>query len=488
MRARRNVLVTFVGTLLLSGFSIYPKNSYSLYTVHLSSNEMEKEAQIRSLQNTYDILGINHQAHSLDVLVKRNQMDSFAKLQLSSEVKFDPQNALPQNISSYLDPTEVAQTLQDLAAQFPNQTRLFEAGKTHENRTIWGIEISNHLQDPLLPVALFNGMHHARELMTTEVLVHMATTLLTTQNTDPKVGEWLEKTRIVVVPQLNPDGNARVHAGTRMWRKNTWKEKDSVVGVDLNRNYPAFWNHCNGSSGMKFSDTYRGPRPGSEPESQALMRLVSELKPVVDISYHSYSELIIYPFGCRKEKNPSADLFAQIGQFMNQQLPNDQGKVGQYKVGAAPDVIYEADGTDLDWQWRTHGVLGYTIEINSSGLGFQPDYAKWRDVTVKRQEGGWRALLQRVHQQSVQAQLGEGWQSQVSHYTIEKRNESGLYESFAPDLPAQTFTPKGSTGFIYNLLQPGSYRFQFFGPGISRSKSVTFAVTEEVTRLGTIEI
>ena len=65
----------------------------------------------------------------------------------------------------------------------------------------------------------------------------------------------------------NPDGRA---GSTRQ----------NARGVDLNRNFP--WRWRPGARGTYFP----GPRAGSEPETQALMRLVKRVRPQLGIYYH----------------------------------------------------------------------------------------------------------------------------------------------------------------------------------------------------------
>src|SRR5919202_4677352 len=72
-----------------------------------------------------------------------------------------------------------------------------------------------------------------------------------------------------LVRSANPDGAA---AGTRQ----------NARGVDLNRNFPYRWRR--GPRGTY----YPGPRAGSEPETQALMRLVRRVRPQLAIYYHQH--------------------------------------------------------------------------------------------------------------------------------------------------------------------------------------------------------
>ena len=69
-----------------------------------------------------------------------------------------------------------------------------------------------------------------------------------------------------VVPVYNPDGFAR-HT-----RKN-------ARGVDPNRNYPYKWAPLDGNYES-------GPKPASEPETRAMMRFLSRVKPAYVLSFH----------------------------------------------------------------------------------------------------------------------------------------------------------------------------------------------------------
>lgn len=81
--------------------------------------------------------------------------------------------------------------------------------------------------------------------------------------------EPLEDVALWLIPTLNPDGRQR-HTRT------------NVRGVDLNRNFPSKTWVYNGR-GTRY---YSGPRPSSEPETRAMVRFLTRIKPQTLISLH----------------------------------------------------------------------------------------------------------------------------------------------------------------------------------------------------------
>ncbi len=76
-----------------------------------------------------------------------------------------------------------------------------------------------------------------------------------------------------LIGELNPDGTA---AGTRQ----------NARGVDLNRNFPYQWRP------VSEPTYYSGPRPVSEPETRAAVKLIKRIKPAVTIWYHQHQDLV----------------------------------------------------------------------------------------------------------------------------------------------------------------------------------------------------
>jgi carboxypeptidase T len=407
---------------------------------HLTVSVKVKGQEDLSLFNHMglDIAGVDSELKRVDLLINQKQ---FHYLQFLGKDLFVRRSRLVERApdSEYKNPSEIEAILQDYAAKYPDLTKLKIIGKTFEGRNIYAIKISS---DPDgsgqgRPSILFNSMHHAREVMSPEAALDIIETLLTSYSHDLKIKSWVDQYDVWIVPMLNPDGNNKVWTKDAWWRKNT----SGSSGVDVNRNYPYKWGACQGSSGFPMSDTYRGPSAGSELETQAMMNLVKTTRPVFSISFHSYSEIVIYPLGCKGQKTLTKEIIEPIG--------NKIGELISYKAGTAWELLYSVDGGDIDWMYEQYGVLPYVIELNSSKEGFQPNYKATRDQTVKRIRAGWQYLFERMDMGSIRGQIQDGKATRIEVYNAQ--TNSLIQTAISRD-----------DGYYTLILNPGTYQLKFY--------------------------
>lgn len=421
-----------VGTLLISGQAF--ANEAMIVRFDLTDS---MKNFLRA--NEFDITGVDYNTMQIEALLTSDELKIFENQKANIKFSF-PQSLLMGPDKDYKNPQQIEEFVQDVHARFPEITQIKSIGKSLEGRNIWAIKISDNAnKKEKEPVFLVNGMHHAREVMTPEITTDMIEYLVTRYGQDQEVTKWVDNTEIWVIPMFNVDGNNKMWTEDSMWRKNT---RDGH-GVDINRNYPAGWNSCSGSSGNKTAQDYRGTAPGSEPETQAMMNFVSEIKPVFNISYHSYSEIVIYPFGCRPQRTPSEEAVETIGKEIGQ-------KIG-YKPGTAWELLYNADGGDIDWMYKEHQVIPYVIEVNSMFQGgFHPSYAKMRNKTVEKNRPGWMHLLNKLQGPSLQGSVKVG-----DFHTIKimKAGDTKVAQTYK-------INPDGS---YYVILNKGKYDVTFEG-------------------------
>lgn len=246
---------------------------------------------------------------------------------------------------------EMIDTLNDLNTNFPTITRVFNPGNSHQGRPLLTLKISdNPLIDEPEPAVYINGATHAREPGGTHCCIDFATYLLVNYGHDSLI-TWLVNNReIYITPVMNPDGyvyNSDSGGASSNWRKNRRIVQSPYVGVDLNRNYGYRWGVDNsGSSPTPSSETYRGPSPFSEIETQVARDMMINQKIRTQLDYHTYGQYNMYPWGYGTSAPPdSLTLKEMVDTFRlyNQYLANRTGQISR--------VMYLANGNSVDWEY-----------------------------------------------------------------------------------------------------------------------------------------
>jgi hypothetical protein len=257
------------------------------------------------------------------------------------------------------------------AAAHPSIMQLFSIGRSAEGRELWAAKISDHvMQDEGEPEALFVGHYHAREHLTVEMMLYLLHLLVDNYDIagQDQITKLVDNREIYLIFSANPDGGEYDTAMGfyQLWRKNRAQNADGSYGTDLNRNHSYGWGCCGGSSDVPSSDIYRGAGPASAPEVRAIEAFVNsrDLAGVqqltVAISFHTYSELVLWPYGHTFEQLPpdmvadDYDVFAVLGQTMA--LTN-----GYTPMQASG--LYITDGDFVDWAYGVHRIFAFTFEM-----------------------------------------------------------------------------------------------------------------------------
>jgi len=151
------------------------------------------------------------------------------------------------------------------------------------------------------PAVWIDGGIHAREWVSPAATTWMLKELVENDADHP---DLLDNADWFILPSANPDGYDWSRNHNRMWRK-TRSDNGGIFhckGVDANRNWGFHWNE-GGSSNDKCSDTYHGPEAFSEIENVNVRDylLARKDKLVFYNSIHSYSQLILLPWGFQQE-------------------------------------------------------------------------------------------------------------------------------------------------------------------------------------------
>jgi hypothetical protein len=205
------------------------------------------------------------------------------------------------------------------------------------------------------PVVLLTGLVHGVEFVGSMALFEFVRGVTTC-----KWGDLMRNAHLVVVPIVNPDALhincARLIAGRRAF------QRSNARGVDLNRNFPrqrdGFPWHPLAGSRWRLLPNYAGPRPLSEPETRALRDVADQTKPRVSVGFHSFGELLLYPWAFTRRPNPRRARYEHVGRAFVHAL-----KGANYRVMQATEW-YSTVGDMDDWLDAEYGTLAFTVEVS----------------------------------------------------------------------------------------------------------------------------
>jgi len=279
----------------------------------------------------------------------------------------------PNWFVSYKDLTQVNAKLNALVADRPDLVTLLDLGTSLQGRHIYGVRITGPGTGK--PAVQFNGCHHAREWISVMVPMWIADRLVYGYDTDPRIQSVVNGVEVYVIPVVNVDGYVYTWTNDRLWRKNRRPPPagSSCRGVDDNRNYGVGWGGA-GSSSNPCDETYRGTAAFSEPETAA-MRSFTLSRPNIAVvqSYHSYSQLILSPWGYTNALPTDYDVFFELMRGMRYAILAVHGV--DYGYGPSYSTIYPASGVDGDWYYGydpNRLIFAFTTELRDTGqYGFE---------------------------------------------------------------------------------------------------------------------
>jgi carboxypeptidase T len=276
--------------------------------------------------------------------------------------------ATAEAIAAYHSAETLEDDLRQLSESQPEIAELQEIGRSLENRPIWALRIGERRASE--HKLLFMGCHHAREWVSVEVPYLLAEHLVKNADQRP-VRQWLHRGEIWVAPMVNPDGHeySRTPA-TRLWRKNRRPNADGSIGVDPNRNYGYMWGtlNINTSSHVPSDETYVGPRAFSEPETQAVRNLVARELFRGVITYHSFSQLILYPWGYTLQPIPDASDLSTMTKLARRMQQLIRGVHGTTYTPQQSSQLYLTAGDTTDWTYGEYGIPSFTIELRPDSI------------------------------------------------------------------------------------------------------------------------
>ncbi|HEY8480684.1 MAG TPA: M14 family zinc carboxypeptidase [Spirillospora sp.] len=278
----------------------------------------------------------------------------------------------------YSGPGNIREELLKVAADHPSIATAVDIGKSGEGKPITAVKVTKRPgpkdKGRKKPVVVYQGTQHAREWITTETVRRLLHHYVDGYGKDAAITKIVDTTELWFLPVVNVDGyDLTFKDGFRLWRKNTRDNNgDGQItggdGVDLNRNFPYKWGYDNeGSSDQPANETYRGPSPGSEPETRAQMNLYKKVRPTFLINYHSAAQLLLHGVGWQTLTESPDDVIhnALLGDIDNPAVP---GYVPQLSA-----QLYTTNGETDGYADNMFGTLSITPEMATCRTAAESD-------------------------------------------------------------------------------------------------------------------
>ncbi|MFO7895718.1 MAG: M14 family zinc carboxypeptidase [Candidatus Cloacimonadales bacterium] len=404
-------------------------------------------------------------------------------------------NLQARDLEGYRSYYETLAELEALAAAYPEICQLHNLGDSRGkeysdagnsyyddySHEIWALKISDNVElNEDEPAIYWMGAHHAREPISTEVVMYATNHVLENYGNDPEIKENINNTELWVVPIVNPNGHQVVTEQIDVWwRKNIRDNNENGVfdteydggagadGVDINRNYGFAWGFV-GASGNPSSTIYHGPNEFSEPETQAMQNLMQDHHFVAGNSYHSYSELVLFPFGYANNLTaPDYDALQELAIQMAETIPAAEG--GHY-TPAESWQLYPAMGTTDDYAYGEHGIFAFTIELATE---FIPPANEVTGICEDNLQAA-LILLNRPSHKMISGLItdAETGDPLVAEVFIEGIDDSEIFR--------QPYSSNQQFGRYYRLLTEGSYDLTFSAYGYESytSEDVVVSATD----------
>ncbi|XP_075152272.1 zinc carboxypeptidase-like [Haematobia irritans] len=355
---------------------------YKVYRVEIKNNDQRNVILNFATENRSKISIWQQDVKTMDILVAPQIQFLFENLTLifgivRTEMISDLQSLIDEEKpllasksdefgwTRYYELEDIYKFLDDILNRYPSVTEEFTIAQSYEGRVVRGIKISYKTGNPGI---FIESNIHAREWITSATATWLINELLTSE--DEEVRQLAENYDWYIVPVLNVDGFVYTHEKDRLWRKTRQPvSHSSCIGTDGNRNFDSLWM-VNGASSDPCAQDYAGPEPNSEPEikGESEFLLANKDKINILVAFHSYSQMLLSPYGHSAEELPSNydDLMKIAEVYASAVGSLHYGS--QYTYGTSGGAMYLAPGATLDFAYNEADIkITYTIEMRDTG-------------------------------------------------------------------------------------------------------------------------
>ncbi|MCH8285342.1 carboxypeptidase regulatory-like domain-containing protein [candidate division KSB1 bacterium] len=253
-----------------------------------------------------------------------------------------PNAPLPEEFTDYF---EMKTILSELQADYPEIMKVDSLGSSVNGLGIWGVKISDNVDEQEdEPKFLVVASYHGDEVLNVEVAMSQIAWLVESYNSNPDAKDYVDSYELWFIPMFNPDG-----------RMSNPPQRRNMNNVDLNRNHD-FGFTPGGIGG-------HGTAPFSEPETQALKKLVDKVPFTGSITYHSFGDLVLHPWLFQFNlPTPDEDFYSNLGNRMADIMFYEYSHPFRYTVSGGYD----------DYMYAEFGTMTFTMETGKSKIPSDP--------------------------------------------------------------------------------------------------------------------
>jgi hypothetical protein len=156
---------------------------------------------------------------------ERHGVNYFPQVRLK-QVEYEPGDTL--RFDRYHSADVIYAWLRRWAERYPDIVKLYEVGRSFENRPIYQITVTNTRtgKDTDKPAAFFEGGRHSGEVSGSETVLWMAKYLVENYGKDPEVTRLVDTKTIYLRPVDNPDGH-NLYMNTAQSNRSTVRPEDN---------------------------------------------------------------------------------------------------------------------------------------------------------------------------------------------------------------------------------------------------------------------
>jgi len=347
---------------------------------------------------------------------------------------------------------QIEKRLFDLTKKYPQWTQLDTIGQTaFYKKPILMLKLSDHPRENRdKPAVLLMAGQHAREPLGTLFLLALADSLLRAERARPSNNSFLQKEEIFIIPLVNVDGYSYLiknRVKFPFWLKNLRDNNGdgifslAVDGADLNRNYDFNWgDFVDVDSGSWF---YKGPRPFSEPETQAIRDLALKKHFVLMIDYHAYGQTVMFPW-TKEIRPPDYEVLHKLALGYAWRCQKYKGR-RHYEV--LP--LNGKTGQGANWFYARFRTLSFLVELGTEYFPPQEEV----DFVIRQNVKGVRYFLHRLFQTGIEGRITDQTSGRPVSAIVQIQND------FSPVVaPLQS---DRAFGHYWRILLPGEYVVSF---------------------------